>query len=60
MANGLTALAFAGAHAPAHGWLAMWWIIPSVALGETWRRTGRLWPCVLLHAWFNLSLIWAS
>lgn len=56
LANLLTAGAFVAAHYPAHGWLAAAWLLPALALGELWRRTGKLWPCVLMHSWFNLSL----
>jgi membrane protease YdiL (CAAX protease family) len=52
----LTTLAFAAAHAPAHGWRCLWWLVPGWALAEVWRRSGSLGACVATHAWFNLSL----
>ncbi len=52
----LTAMAFAAAHAPAHGWHCLWWLLPGWALAEVWRRSGSLCACIATHAWFNLSL----
>ena len=52
----LTTIAFAAAHAPAHGWHCLWWLVPGWALAEVWRRSGSLGACVATHAWFNLSL----
>ena len=60
LAAGLAALAFAASHVPQAGMMAAWWILPGLALGEVWRRHERLWPCVALHAWFNLCLLVAS
>lgn len=55
-ANAATALAFAALHMPENGVLALWWLVPALAIGEVWRRSAS-WPlCVLLHAWFNASL----
>lgn len=59
-ASVLASVAFAASHAPQAGWMAMWWLVPSLALGELWRRQQRLWPCVALHAWFNLCLLGAT
>ncbi len=55
-ANVIVALFFAAAHVPSQGWLALWWTLPSLVLGELWRRHTRWWPCALAHAGFNLSL----
>ncbi len=60
LASGITALAFAAVHAPSHGWQAVWWLIPGLALGEIWRRGQTLWVCVALHAWFNVCLVAVS
>ena len=60
LASLIVGLVFVAAHAPQQGWSAVWWIVPSLAIGETWRRRQKLWPCVLMHAWFNASLIAAS
>lgn len=60
LANVLTALAFALVHAPQHGIIAVCWVLPALAIGEVWRRGGSWWLCVLLHAWFNISLCWVS
>lgn len=60
LANALVGLAFVGAHGPQQGWSALWWIVPSLAIGESWRRQQRLWPCVFMHAWFNACLVAAS
>lgn len=60
LANLLTAVAFAASHLPAQGIMALLWLIPAAALGEVWRRTGRLGHCVLLHSWFNACLAFSS
>ncbi|AYM97930.1 CPBP family intramembrane metalloprotease [Acidovorax sp. 1608163] len=52
----LTTIAFAAAHAPAHGWHCLWWLLPGLALAEVWHRSGSLCACIATHAWFNLSL----
>ena len=57
LANVATALAFVVLHLPANGALAVWWLAPAVAIGEVWRRSASWWLCVLLHAWFNASLL---
>lgn len=59
-ANLLTALVFVGVHWPGRGPMALLWLVPSLALGETWRRTQQLLPCALLHGWFNACLVLAS
>lgn len=56
-ANGFVACTFALAHAPQAGWGALWWLLPSLLLGELWRRHRRWWACALVHAGFNLSLL---
>lgn len=56
-ANAWTAVAFALAHAPLAGWMSIWWCLPSLVLGELWRRQQRWWPCAVAHAGFNLSLV---
>lgn len=56
IANLVTALAFALVHWPAYGIMALWWVVPALAIGEVWRRNSSWCQCVLLHAWFNLSL----
>ena len=56
LANLVTALAFALLHMPANGVLALWWVVPALAIGEVWRRSESCRLCVLLHAWFNASL----
>ncbi|MBK6651914.1 MAG: CPBP family intramembrane metalloprotease [Betaproteobacteria bacterium] len=60
LANLLTALAFAASHLPAQGVMALLWLVPAAAVGEIWRRSGRLWQCVLLHAWCNACLAFLS
>ena len=59
-ANALATACFVLVHAPAHGVTALGWAVPAWVLGELFRQTGRVWPCVGLHAWFNASLWWAS
>lgn len=59
-ANAVAVLCMVAVHAPAHGWAACAWGVPAVVLGELFRQTQRVWPCVALHAWFNASLWWAS
>ena len=63
LANGLASAAFALCHLPLAGPAAIWWLVPSLALGEVWRRQNRLSVCVALHAWFNACLVavtWAT
>lgn len=60
LANLFVGFAFVAAHIPQQGWSAVWWIVPSLAIGEIWRRRRKLWPCVLMHAWFNASLTAAT
>jgi len=54
-ANWLTSCCFAALHIPWQGGASVAILIPSLALGWLFERTNRLFPCVLLHAWFNLS-----
>ena len=56
-ANVIVAGCFALAHAAQEGWAALWWVWPSLLLGELWRRHRRWWPCAAAHASFNLSLL---
>jgi membrane protease YdiL (CAAX protease family) len=57
-ANGVVACAFALAHfAPQQSWAALWWVLPSLVLGELWRRHHSWTACAGVHAWFNLSLL---
>lgn len=49
----LGALAFAAAHAAAGHMAGAWTLLPGLLLGAVYERTGRLAPCVLLHALFN-------
>lgn len=52
-----TALVFAACHFPQAGFLCIGWIVPGLALGLMWERSGRrLIPCIVLHAWFNIVL----
>jgi membrane protease YdiL (CAAX protease family) len=37
-ANTVASMCFAACHAPAQGWVALWWLLPSLVLGELWRR----------------------
>lgn len=60
LSNFIVGLAFVAAHIPQQGWSAVWWIVPSLAIGEIWRRRRKLWPCVFMHAWFNASLTAAT
>jgi hypothetical protein len=60
LANLVTAIAFAASHLPAQGIKAILWLVPAAVVGDIWRRSGRLWQCVMLHAWFNACLAWAS
>lgn len=59
-ANAVAALVFVGVHWPAQGVGALAWLVPGAVLGELFRQTQRVWPCVLLHAWFNIGLWWHS
>lgn len=49
----LAALAFAAAHAAAGHLAGVWTLVPGLALGAVYERTGRLAPCVMLHAACN-------
>lgn len=52
-----TAAVFAACHYPQSSFLSIWWVIPGVALGLMWECCGRrLWPGMVLHAWFNVVL----
>jgi membrane protease YdiL (CAAX protease family) len=53
--NGLVALLFAAAHLlRLPPLLALAVVLPALVVGQVYERTGRLWPCVLAHAAFNL------
>lgn len=55
--NVLVSLVFACAHPPAHAWLFhLWWLLPSLVLGELWRQYQNYVRCAAVHAWFNLCL----
>jgi membrane protease YdiL (CAAX protease family) len=55
--NAITAVVFALCHIPSAGMLFPLWILPSLALGHVWLRSGeRLRYGILLHIWFNLTL----
>jgi membrane protease YdiL (CAAX protease family) len=60
LANLLTALAFAASHWPAQGSRALLWLVPALVIGEIWRRSEKLWMCVLTHSWFNACMAWTS
>lgn len=63
LANILASVTFALCHLPLAGAAAFWWLVPSLALGEVWRRQARISTCVALHAWFNACLVavtWAT
>lgn len=59
-ANWLTSFCFAAVHIPWQGAASVAILIPSLALGWLFERTNLLFPCVLLHAWFNLSWLLVS
>ena len=55
VANVATALAFAACHALLQPSLMSWLtLLPALVLGTVFQRTGRLLPCVALHALANL------
>lgn len=56
-AVGLTAVVFAAAHLLLRGpgWLMAATVLPAWLIGLVYARHGRLWPCILLHALFNLA-----
>lgn len=54
--NTVASLCFAACHAPAQGWVALWWLFPSLVLGELWRRYRSWSVCAGVHAGFNVSL----
>lgn len=57
----LTALAFAAAHlVHAPPLLAAMVFVPGLAIGEVYRRIGRLRPVIVLHAWYNGCLLAAA
>lgn len=62
LANGVTSLTFAVFHLPSHSTMgAIATLAPSLILGLIREKTGSVWKCILLHAWFNacfLSAIW--
>lgn len=57
LANLLASAAFVALHAWIQGSAALWVLLPSLVLGELWRRWGNLLLCVLAHAWFNACLM---
>ncbi len=59
-ANAATAVCFAAAHLPFQGLAATAVLLPSLLLGWLFERTRRVFPCVLLHCWFNLSWLLAG
>lgn len=59
-ANWLASCCFVLAHLPFQGWRAVAVLLPSLILGLQFEGTGRLFPCILLHAWFNLSWMLAA
>ena len=49
---------FAGAHINGFGLARPVSLLPlALVLGWLRWRVGRLWPCILLHAWSNLCMI---
>lgn len=53
--NVLVALLFAAAHLlRLPPLLALAVVLPALVVGQVYEMTGRLWPCVLSHAVFNL------
>lgn len=53
-----TAVLFAGAHINGFGLARPVSLLPlALVLGWLRWRVGRLWPCILLHAWSNLCMI---
>lgn len=60
LANALVSLLFVGVHHGMAGSQAVWWFIPSWVLGMVWFKFRRLTVCVLVHAWFNVSLALVS
>lgn len=53
-ANVLTACAFGLAHVVVQQRLAaLWVVLPALAIGVLYQRTGRLAPCIALHAAMN-------
>lgn len=60
LANVGAVLAMVAVHAPTRGLVVVWWLLPALVLGELYRQTRRVGPCVALHAWFNATLWWAS
>ncbi|MCC5831226.1 MAG: CPBP family intramembrane metalloprotease [Phycisphaeraceae bacterium] len=58
----MAALAFTVVHLPAlhTPWMMGQLFILALALGWLYERTGSLWPCILMHAMFNLlNVAWA-
>lgn len=55
--NLVSSIIFTTAHSPTWGNNAIWWIIPSLVLGELWRRHKNIKLCIFIHSWFNLAQI---
>lgn len=54
----VTSVLFAGAHVAPNGLARPVSLLPlALMLGWLRWRSGRLWPCILLHAWSNLAMI---
>jgi len=59
-ANLLVSFLFMAFHWQGQGMLVFLWLVPSLALGELWRKHGNLLLNVFMHSWFNASLWWVS
>jgi membrane protease YdiL (CAAX protease family) len=57
-ANLAVACAFAAAHAGvSSGAVLAAYLLPALWIGLAWERTGRLWPCVAIHASANAAAL---
>jgi membrane protease YdiL (CAAX protease family) len=57
VANFVTSMLFALLHIPNAGWMFVWWILPSYALGLVRLRGLNLMGCFFLHAWMNTCML---
>ncbi len=54
--NLVAGFGFVIVHSATHGVFALWWLIPALVIGETYRRWQSLPAAILLHSWMNLCL----
>lgn len=57
LSNVLTSVCFTAAHVFLGNWTSAYVLLPSLALGVVFERSGKLWPCIVLHGGFNIAFV---